>query len=201
MSSFRTIQVVNVRWFNATAWYGVELARLLNAAGHESRVVALEGTDTFRKAQELGLEPLALLAFALEVFLLRNAVPLFADEAVMLWLTPLFGAAFGSYFVFFCKEKLPPFYDQYRVNFYSDGVLRMNVPGVYFNNRNWPHIVDAVRTWSCAVMAGWAPLFVLVWQLQRAAPEAVFVITFITGMTSILGGLFVPIYVVGRKYE
>ena len=55
MSSFRTIQVVNVRWFNATAWYGVELARLLNAAGHESRVVALEGTDTFRKAQELGL--------------------------------------------------------------------------------------------------------------------------------------------------
>ncbi|WP_294623585.1 glycosyltransferase family 4 protein [uncultured Bilophila sp.] len=60
MSSFRTIQVVNVRWFNATAWYGVELARLLNAAGHESRVVALEGTDTFRKAQELGLEPLAL---------------------------------------------------------------------------------------------------------------------------------------------
>ena len=130
----------------------------------------------------------ALLAFALEVFLLRNAVPLFADETVMLWLTPFFGAAFGSYFVFFCKEKLPPFYDQYRVNFYSDGVLRMNVPGVYFNNRNWPHIVDAVRTWSCAVMAGWAPLFVLVWQLQRAAPEAVFVITFITGMTSILGG-------------
>ena len=47
MSSFRSIQVVNVRWFNATAWYGLELARLLNAAGHDSRVVALADTETF----------------------------------------------------------------------------------------------------------------------------------------------------------
>ena len=54
MSSFRSIQVVNVRWFNATAWYGLELARLLNAAGHESRVVALADTETFAKAEEMG---------------------------------------------------------------------------------------------------------------------------------------------------
>lgn len=60
MSSLRTVQVVNVRWFNATAWYGLELARLLNAAGHESRVAALAGTDTFRKAEILGLDPVAL---------------------------------------------------------------------------------------------------------------------------------------------
>lgn len=60
MSSFRSIQVVNVRWFNATAWYGLELARLLNAAGHESRVVALAGTETFAKAEEMGLRPLSM---------------------------------------------------------------------------------------------------------------------------------------------
>ena len=60
MSSFRSIQVVNVRWFNATAWYGLELARLLNAAGHESRVVALADTETFAKAEEMGLRPLAM---------------------------------------------------------------------------------------------------------------------------------------------
>ena len=57
---FRSIQVVNVRWFNATAWYGLELARLLNAAGHESRVVALADTETFAKAEEMGLRPLAM---------------------------------------------------------------------------------------------------------------------------------------------
>ena len=60
MSSFRSIQVVNVRWFNATAWYGLELARLLNAAGHESRVVALADTETFAKAEKMGLRPLAM---------------------------------------------------------------------------------------------------------------------------------------------
>ena len=60
MSSFRSIQVVNVRWLNATAWYGLELARLLNAAGHESRVVALADTETFAKAEEMGLRPLAM---------------------------------------------------------------------------------------------------------------------------------------------
>lgn len=56
----RTLQVVNVRWFNATAWYGIALARLLRQAGHESLVVGLEGTESFAKAQSLGLDPVAL---------------------------------------------------------------------------------------------------------------------------------------------
>ena len=60
MSFLRTVQVVNVRWFNATAWYGLELARLLNAAGHESRVIAPAGTETFAKAESMGLRPLAM---------------------------------------------------------------------------------------------------------------------------------------------
>ena len=58
--ALRVIQVVNVRWFNATAWYGVELARLLAGAGHPSLVVGLEGTAPLVKATELGLDTLAL---------------------------------------------------------------------------------------------------------------------------------------------
>ncbi len=56
----RTIQVVNVRWFNATAWYGLKLASLLNSAGNESRVIALGGTESFRKACSMGMEPVAI---------------------------------------------------------------------------------------------------------------------------------------------
>ena len=56
----RTLQVVNVRWFNATAWYGLKLAHLLRRAGHESHVAALAETDTFRKAEALGLDPVPL---------------------------------------------------------------------------------------------------------------------------------------------
>ena len=58
----RTIQVVNVRWYNATAWYGVTLAHCLRKAGHESLVAGLAGTPPLEKAKELGL-PVAALPF------------------------------------------------------------------------------------------------------------------------------------------
>lgn len=56
----RTIQVVNVRWYNATAWYGVTLAHCLQKAGHESLVAGLAGTPPVRKARELGLPTVEL---------------------------------------------------------------------------------------------------------------------------------------------
>ena len=56
----RTIQVVNVRWYNATAWYGVELARCLNEAGHETIVAGLPGTPPLQKAQAMGMQTVAL---------------------------------------------------------------------------------------------------------------------------------------------
>ena len=59
-STLRTLQVVNVRWFNATAWYGMELARLLNKAGHPTLTLGLAGTASFAKAQAMGLEPIGL---------------------------------------------------------------------------------------------------------------------------------------------
>ena len=149
---------------------------------------------------------LALAAFALEVFFLWRtmAVPLFADEAVMLWLPPLFSVAFGAYFVFFVKEKLPAFYDQHRINFYSDGALRLNVPGVCFNNRNWPHILSAIRTWGCVTTAAWALVFAALWRAVTALAAPVMAVNFITiflGLLAILGGFFIPICVVGKKYE
>ena len=56
----RIIQVVNVRWFNATAWYALFLSRLLQEAGHEVLVLGLPGTASFAKAQEWGLCPVPL---------------------------------------------------------------------------------------------------------------------------------------------
>ena len=106
---------------------------------------------------------LAALALALEVFFLRNVIPIFADSAVMLWFPSLFGAGFGVYFIFLAKEKLPSFYDQYKINFYSDGILRMNVAGVHFNNRPTscgPSGPGAAPPWPagfrCSPCCGWA---------------------------------------------
>ena len=56
----KILQVVNVRWFNATAWYGLHLSRLLADAGHEVRVLALPETECLARAEAMGLAPLAL---------------------------------------------------------------------------------------------------------------------------------------------
>lgn len=51
----RSIQVVNVRWFNATAWYGMYLSRLLLEAGHETLVLVLPDTLAEAKGREWNL--------------------------------------------------------------------------------------------------------------------------------------------------
>lgn len=56
----RVIQVANVRWFNATSWYALYLARLLREAGHEALVLTLPGTETEATARAWGLPVAAL---------------------------------------------------------------------------------------------------------------------------------------------
>ena len=147
---------------------------------------------------------LSLLAFAVEMRIAARFVPIFSDEAVMLWLVPFFGLFFGVYYAFFGVEKLPVFYDQYRLNFVSDGAFHLNVPGVRFNNNNWPHILNALRVWSCAVLAGWVPVYLVLWlalEWLEAPWMVVHIVTLLAGLTATLEGMFVPIYVVGRRYE
>ncbi len=102
------VQVVNVRWFNATVWYGLYLARLLKDAGHTVVVVTQAGTESHKKALEWGLDarPLDLntanplrLAVTLGklVGLLRGLRPQIVNchrgEGFFLWglLKPFFG--------------------------------------------------------------------------------------------------------------
>ncbi|MDO9632335.1 MAG: glycosyltransferase family 4 protein, partial [Humidesulfovibrio sp.] len=93
-------QVVNFRWFNATAWYGLYLSRLLKDAGHTVVVLTQEGTDSHAKALEWGLDarpvglnsanPLRLaVAFVRLIKLLRSERPQVVNchrgEGFFLW--------------------------------------------------------------------------------------------------------------------
>ncbi len=51
----KIIQVVNVRFFNATAWYGLYVSKLLMEAGHDVRILGLGGTESFDKGCSWGL--------------------------------------------------------------------------------------------------------------------------------------------------
>lgn len=110
----------------------------------------------------------------------------------------LMGAGFGAYFVFFVRTKLPTYYDENRITAFNDGPLRINLPGVAFNNTNWSYIVLVGRIWTCVSMAVY-PLLALL--LISFAPnlwanweKAIFLVL-------LLGGLFVPMYAVGKKYQ
>lgn len=145
----------------------------------------------------------SLLACGLEIWLLHGTGWLFDQWASFSLMPPIMAAGFGVYLIFFAMEKLPAFYDQYRLNFVSDGVFRLNVAGMSFNNRNWPHVLAAMRIWCCAATAGWVPLYCLArWAGSRLLPEDMLAWG-LMGFTlfAILGGLFLPVAVVGKKYE
>lgn len=52
----KILQIINVRWYNATAWYALYLSRLLAEAGHDVVVAVQPGTPPETKAREMGLE-------------------------------------------------------------------------------------------------------------------------------------------------
>ncbi len=110
----------------------------------------------------------------------------------------LLSIIFGAYFWFFIKEKLPNYYDENKINAYSDGIFRMNIPGVHFNNSNWPYIVRTGRLWS-ALSAIIFPIIYLIG--NEFFPEIWGVGGAVVELILFLGCLFIPMYVVARKYE
>ena len=104
---------------------------------------------------------------------------------------------FGAYFCFFVRMKLPDYYDQNKISGVQDGAIRMNIPGVCFNNNNWPYIVKTGRISMLANMLG-LPLLAII--CGKLIPELWFASENIVMLVMLLGGLFVPMCIVGKKY-
>ena len=107
-------------------------------------------------------------------------------------------AIFGAYFCFFVKTQLPGFYDENRFGLYYDNFVRMNIPGLALNNRNWPHIVSVVRIWCCLILALYPLLIIL---MNYMLPQFAVKVELYVCLVCVLGGLFAPVYIVGKKYE
>ena len=134
-----------------------------------------------------------LLGMAELLLSLRLEIPMESVQTAV-----LLGAVFGAWFCFFARKDLPRFYDENRIYGIMDGPFRMNVPGLRFSNRNWPHILTVGRIWSCTVMAA-LPAFCmgLWWMWSVVWPQME--LSVMLGTT--LGGLFAPLYVVGKRFE
>lgn len=165
---------------------------------HETLNMESEEKKTDRKMR-FGERLIATISFtflaALEcVCLCLN----FEIERLSLHLFTVEGLAvfFGIYYWLFSREVLPSFYDENKVSLYSDGFMRMNMPGVHFNNSNWKHILNGCRIWT-AVTAVLYP--VLTFFEEMFFPlEGLWIMLMIF---PVVFSLFVPVYVLARKYE
>jgi transcriptional regulator with XRE-family HTH domain len=107
--------------------------------------------------------------------------------------------SFGIYAYFFMKDQLPAYYDENKISSVSSGIFHMNLPGICFNNSNWPYIVGCLQKWSIITMVILPVLCVL-----SAACSPGFwwdLIVQNAGLILYLTGLFVPLYITGKKYE
>ena len=116
---------------------------------------------------------------------------------------------FDPWFFWIMPEQLPAYYDVMSLSYFVYGGMHMNIPGVHFNNRNWPHMLKAWRKFGFWVPVGWPVCWALCWQIfqyqpmlearEMNVPMMVFRIFLLIAV--ILGGLLVPPYVVARKYK
>lgn len=64
----------------------------------------------------------------------------------------LLAMIFGGFFWLGMPQRLPAYYDQERIAYFAHNGMHMHLPGIYYNNRNWPHILRSLRGWSLAAM-------------------------------------------------
>ena len=122
------------------------------------------------------------------------------EEFGALFVFELLGLFFGAYFWCFMKEKLPGYYDENRINYYTDGFLEIHLPGVSFNNTNWPRVVKAFRIWAVVTIVT-APLLNLILTLLPI-PEGARLACLMAALVLFLMGLFLPVYLAaGRERQ
>lgn len=141
-----------------------------------------------------------LAVVALEVLLLHYCGIGWEEMVDALMVVELFPLIFGIWFFFLIREQLPHYYDQDKIRVYCDGAFRVELGGfVSFNNRNWPHILKAGRLY-CLLVPTIYPLIYLL--LRTLVNHEIFrLLVLPLTLFVILGGLFLPMIYVGRKYE
>lgn len=132
---------------------------------------------------------------------LELLVMAWADAKMVTQINLLLGVGmavlFGGWFCLGVKETLPNYYDENEVSTYSDGIFRMNLVGIHFNNSNWPHIVKVGRVWTLAASVI-LPLLYAAWYLF--VPESIQIYSAFLTLPVILG-MFVPMIAAAKKYE
>mgnify|MGYP001070200512 FL=1 len=103
-----------------------------------------------------------------------------------------FGVIYGAYAFFWMAETLPRYYDENRIAQFAQGAMHIHIPGVYYNNRNWPYVLRAFRAWSMASMLLLPPSLAVAGQLDSHLGGKATVAAFAVYILSLFGCIVVP---------
>ncbi|MBQ3891155.1 MAG: helix-turn-helix transcriptional regulator [Lachnospiraceae bacterium] len=163
-------------------------------AGKEER----EMEKSMRLSERIIVAVVTTLVVALEIYVLYLVGINWEIASTHLFTVVGLTLAFGIYFWVFAKEKLPTYYDENKISMYSDGIFRMNIPGVHFNNSNWKHILQGLRIWCVAVSVAY-PMLTLA--LDRFFPVSGYgTFAYLALTLVVVFSMFIPIAYCGRKY-
>lgn len=151
---------------------------------------------SLRSYNDSGFHKTLYIIVLLIEIILTAIVFRYGKVSVSIIVNAILSTIFGAYFCFFARMQLPEYYDHYKISFIQDGFVRINVPGVYFNNRNWPLIVKMERIVMLINMIALPLLSIVAGNIAFWPNIEIFVM-----LTLMLGGIFTPIIYYSRKYK
>lgn len=121
----------------------------------------------------------------------------FEELSSSVFLVMLLLLTFGGWFCFCAPDTLPSYYDENRIDYVASGFFKMHMPGISFNNRNWPHIVNACRKYCLFIPVVFPPAYHLL-KLLPFARQSFLPALFATLAASL--GIILPVYLAGRRH-
>ena len=189
----------------------VPLAELLQGrrVEEERRFTREETEDLIRKALTFSAEPPERRQARTKKYLPVYVIccVLGVAEALAVWAAGLadiegalalliigvvFGVVYGAYAMFWMAETLPRYYDENRICNFAQGAFHIHIPGIYYNNRNWKHILRAFRVWSMASLVLVPPCTAGAVLLERATGWQVWGVVLVVYIASLFGAIVIP---------
>lgn len=175
----------------------VTVAELLQGrwVEEERRFTREETEDLIRKALTFSAEPPERRQVRTKKYLpvyVICCVLGVAGALALLIVDVVFGVVYGAYAMFWMAETLPRYYDENRIYNFAQGAFHIHIPGVYYNNRNWKHIVRAFRVWSMASLVLVPPCTAGAVLLERATGWQVLGAVLVVYIASLFGAIVIP---------
>lgn len=104
----------------------------------------------------------------------------------------VFGVVYGAYAMFWMAETLPRYYDENRICNFAQGAFHIHIPGIYYNNRNWKHVLRAFRVWSMVSLVLVPPCTAGAVFVERATGWQVWGAVLVVYIASLFGAIVIP---------